>query len=96
LPPGGLVVSLEVNDHHATVARHSIGRAVPGVKVEVRVGPAAVTIRDGLVTEAAPAEANAVAARAFNAAIAAHPRLESMIVPIVRHTIDGMSISIVK
>jgi hypothetical protein len=44
---------------------------------------------------AAPAEANAMAARAFNAAIAAHPRLESIIVPVVRRTIDGMSISIV-
>jgi predicted O-methyltransferase YrrM len=141
LPPGGMVVSLEVSHHHATVARRSIGRAVPGVRVEVRVGPAAVTlrqmaaarerpfdfvfidadkpgyveylglvvplsrpgtviladnvIRDGLVMAAAPAEANAMAARAFNAAIAAHPRLESIIVPVVRRTIDGMSISIV-
>jgi predicted O-methyltransferase YrrM len=53
-------------------------------------------IRDGLVMEAAPPDANAAGARAFNAAMAAHPRLESIIVPIVRQTIDGMSISIVK
>ena len=139
--PGGLVVSLEVSDHHATVARRSLARAVPGVAVEVRVGPAAASlrqmaatrepafdfvfidadkpsyvhylelvmpltrpgtvivadnlIRDGAVMDAIPADENATGARAFNAAIAAHPRLESTILPIVRHTIDGMSISIV-
>lgn len=142
LAPGGLVVSLEVNDRHATVARHSLARAVPGVNIEVRVGPAAATlrqlaaaderafdfvfidadkpgyveylelvmplsrpgtvivadnvIRDGLVMAATPPDDNAQGVRAFNAAIAAHPSLESIIVPIVRHTIDGMSISIVK
>ena len=53
-------------------------------------------IRDGLVLETAPPDDNARSARAFNAAVAAHPRLESIIVPIVRRTIDGMSISIVK
>jgi hypothetical protein len=35
-------------------------------------------------------------ARAFNAVIAAHPLLDSIILPIVRDTIDGMSISIVR
>ncbi len=53
-------------------------------------------IRDGLVLDTAPTDGNTQAARAFNAAIAAHPRLESIIVPIVRRTIDGMSISLVK
>jgi len=53
-------------------------------------------IRDGAVMDAAPADDNAKGARAFNAAIAGHPRLESTILPIVRNTIDGMSISIVK
>ena len=53
-------------------------------------------VRDGLVMAATPPDENARAARAFNAAIAAHPRLDSIIVPIVRQTIDGMSISIVK
>lgn len=142
IQPGGLVVSLEVSAHHAAVARHSIARAVPGVNVDVRVGPAADAlramanaaepafdfvfidadkpgyveylalvlplsrsgtvivadnlIRDGLVMPAVPPDNNARGARAFNAAIAAHPRLESIIVPIVRHTIDGMSISVVK
>lgn len=52
-------------------------------------------IRDGLVLDAAPADPNARAARAFNAAIAAHPRLESLILPIMREYVDGLSISIV-
>jgi predicted O-methyltransferase YrrM len=53
-------------------------------------------IREGAVMDASPADENARAARAFNATVAAHPRLESIIVPIVRTSIDGMSISIVK
>jgi predicted O-methyltransferase YrrM len=53
-------------------------------------------IRDGKVIEASPVDDNAKGARAFNAAIAAHPQLQSVIVPLVRDTIDGISISIVK
>lgn len=53
-------------------------------------------IRDGLVMAPMPTDDNARGARAFNAAVAAHPRLDSIIVPVVRRTIDGMSISIVK
>lgn len=142
LPPGGLVISLELNAHHAEVARTSIARAMTGANVEVRVGPAADTlrqmaqaheppfdfifidadkpgyvqyltlvmpltrsgtvivadnlIRDGLVMAVNLPDDNTKGARAFNAAIAADPRLESTILPIVRRTIDGMSISIVK
>ena len=46
--------------------------------------------------ETNPSDDNAKGARAFNTVLAAHPRLESTIVPIIRHTIDGMSISIVR
>jgi predicted O-methyltransferase YrrM len=53
-------------------------------------------IRNGLVMEPEPSDENARAARAFNAALAAHARLESLIVPIMRNTIDGLSISIVR
>ena len=53
-------------------------------------------VRNGLVLDATPADDNAKAAREFNATVAAHPRLESIIVPIVRTAIDGMSISIVR
>jgi predicted O-methyltransferase YrrM len=34
--------------------------------------------------------------RAFNARLAAHPRLDSIILPIMREHLDGLSISIVK
>lgn len=53
-------------------------------------------IHDGRVMSSPLPDDNARGARAFNEAIAAHPRLESIIVPIVRLTIDGMSILIVK
>ena len=53
-------------------------------------------IRHGAVLGRAIGDANAVGARAFNEAIAAHPRLESTIVPIIRESVDGLSISIVR
>jgi predicted O-methyltransferase YrrM len=53
-------------------------------------------IRHGLVLDAATDDASAQGARAYNAAIAAHPRLESIVLPILRDTIDGLSISLVK
>jgi predicted O-methyltransferase YrrM len=141
LPPTGVVVTLELSEIHAEVARRNIGRAAPAARVDIRVGPAADAlramagletpfdfvfidadkpayvqylelaiplsrpgtvivadnvIRDGAVMASAPPDANAAGARAFNAALAAHPRLESIIVPLVRETTDGMSISVVK
>ena len=142
LPPSGLVVSLELNHRHAAVARSNLDRAALAARVEVRVGPAADSlrrmtaaneapfdfvfidadkpgyvrylelvlplshpetvivvdnvVRNGLVLDATPADDNAKAAREFNATVAAHPRLESIILPIVRTAIDGMSISIVR
>ncbi len=53
-------------------------------------------IRNGLVMEESPADENARGARAFNAALAAHAGLESIVLPIIRDKFDGMSISIVK
>jgi predicted O-methyltransferase YrrM len=52
-------------------------------------------IRHGSVMEAVPPDDSARGAKAFNEALAAHPRLESIVLPIVRDTIDGISISIV-
>jgi caffeoyl-CoA O-methyltransferase len=141
LPPGGRLVSLELVEHHAQVARASVAHGAPGVDVEVRVGSAASTlraliaageppfdvvfidadkpgyetylalalelsrpgtliladnvIRNGLVMDEAPADPNARAARAFNQALASHPRLESLILPIVRQYVDGLAISVV-
>ncbi len=53
-------------------------------------------IRDGAVLDEAPEDENARAARSFNAKLAAEPRLESIIIPVLGKRIDGMSISIVK
>ena len=53
-------------------------------------------IRNGAVLDAQPADDNARAIRAFNAKLAADPALDSVILPVMRETIDGMSISIVR
>lgn len=53
-------------------------------------------LRNGLVLEDDPADENARGVKAFNEAIAAHPRLESIVLPIYREQIDGLSISLVK
>ena len=53
-------------------------------------------LRNGRVLEAKPADANDRGAKAFNEAMAAHPRLESIILPIYRDKLDGLSISRVK
>lgn len=45
LPAGGRLVSLEVNPHHAQVARANLERAGVGDAVDVRVGPAAEALR---------------------------------------------------
>lgn len=44
LPAGGRVVTLELDPHHAEVARANLERAGLGEIVEVRVGPAADTL----------------------------------------------------
>jgi len=53
-------------------------------------------IRHGRVLDTDPQDPADRGARAYNAAIASHPRLESLILPIIRHRIDGLAISIVK
>ncbi|MDE3195941.1 MAG: O-methyltransferase [Acidobacteriota bacterium] len=53
-------------------------------------------IRNGSVMEDNPADPNSQGARAYNAVAAAHPRLESIALPILKDKIDGMTISIVK
>jgi predicted O-methyltransferase YrrM len=53
-------------------------------------------IRHGGAMQNPPLDENAAAVRAFNQALASHPRLESLVVPIIRHRIDGLSISLVK
>lgn len=142
LPADGIVLSLELDQKHAAVARKSIDRAGIGSRVTIDVGPAAETmqrlirdrvlpfdlifidadkpgyveyldlslqlsrpgtviladnlIRDGAVLDEAVQEENARAARTFNAKLAAAPRLESIIIPVLGKRTDGMSISIFK
>ena len=45
LPDDGRLITLEIDPHHAEVARRNFERAGVGHKVEVRVGPASETLR---------------------------------------------------
>ncbi len=53
-------------------------------------------LRNGRVLEENPIDTNDRGAKGFNDAMAAHPRLESIILPIYRDKLDGLSISRVK
>lgn len=44
LPADGKLISLELEEHHATVARRNVAQAGLAEKVEVRVGPALATL----------------------------------------------------
>jgi len=142
LPAGGKVITLELDQKHAEVARHNLDRAGVADRVEVRVGRAVDSlrrmldqqeapfdlifidadkpgyveyldlalqlshkgtviladnlIRNGRVIVEQPTDESARGAKAFNDALAAQQRLESIILPIIRENLDGLSISIVK
>jgi predicted O-methyltransferase YrrM len=142
LPADGRVITLELDEKHAEVARHNLDRAGVADRVEVRVGRASETlrtmidrheapfdlifidadkagyveyldlsvqlshvgtiiladnlIRNGRVMDAVPDNAAARGAKAYNESMAARPELESIILPIIRENLDGLSISIVK
>jgi len=142
VPPGGRVVTLEVDPARADVARRNLEGAAPGVTIDVRVGDAAESLHDmishretpfdlvfidadkprymeylnlalrlsrpgtviladnvirhGQVMDETTDDESARAARAYNAAIASHPRLDSIVLPILRDTIDGLAISVVR
>jgi predicted O-methyltransferase YrrM len=53
-------------------------------------------IRNGRVIDTQPDNAAARGAKAYNESMAARPELESIILPIIRENLDGLSISIVK
>jgi predicted O-methyltransferase YrrM len=53
-------------------------------------------IRGGRVIETKPPDVSDAGAAAFNQAIARHPKLESLILPLLRTRVDGLSISIVR
>ena len=141
LPAGGKVITLELEQKHADVARRNLDRNGVGDRVEIRVGRAIDSlrkmietgeapfevifidadkenyieylnlslqlarvgtviladnlIRNGRVLADYPADVNARAVKAYNETIATHPRLDSIILPIIRTNLDGLSISIV-
>jgi predicted O-methyltransferase YrrM len=142
LPADGKVVTLELDEKHAAIARVNLDQAGVADRVEVRVGRAVEAmrrmidqheapfdlifidadkpsyveyldlslqlsragtviladnlIRNGRVMEDRPIDEAARGAKAFNAALAAHRKLESIILPIIRANLDGLSISLVK
>ena len=141
LPVDGKLITLELDQKHADVARRNLNRAGVSDRVEIRVGRAVDSlrtlidhvetpfdlifvdadkpsypdyltlamqlahpgtiiladnlIRNGRVLNAQSTDESARGARAYNAAIAAHPRLESIVLPIIRENLDGLAISIV-
>lgn len=142
LPNDGKLITLELDQKHAEVARQNLDRAGVGDRVEVRVGKASDSlkkmieqheaafdvifidadkvgyveylnlslqlthsgsiiladnlIRNGGVMEQNPSDENARGAKAYNEALAANAKLDSLILPIIRDSLDGLSISIVK
>lgn len=53
-------------------------------------------IRDGEVIQDAPSDPSDRAIKAFNETIARHPRLDSLVLPIIREAFDGLSLSLVR
>jgi predicted O-methyltransferase YrrM len=142
LPSDGKLITLELDQKHAEVARRNLTRAGVGDRVEVRVGKAIDSlkqmidqheaefdvifidadkvsyveylnlslqlahagsiiladnlIRNGRAMEQNPSDDNARGAKAYNDAMAKNPKLDSIILPIIRDNLDGISISIVK
>lgn len=141
LPANGQLITLELDEKHAAVARRNLDRAGVGDRVEIVIGrgvdsltsllerneppfdlifidadkPSYVAylngalklaragtviladnlIRNGRVMSERPGDASAQGAKDYNDAIAHHPRLESIVLPIIRENLDGLSISIV-
>lgn len=52
-------------------------------------------LRDGAVVDEPPPDANAAGVAAFNRALAAHPRLDAVILPVIRGYVDGLALAIV-
>jgi predicted O-methyltransferase YrrM len=138
LPADGVLISLEIDEHHADVARRNIERAGLSAKVEVRVGPALESLaaietaneapfdlvfidadkdgyvsylerslpllRDGGILLGDNTLPDAVlepdgdsGAKRYNTAVAAHPDLVSIIIPVLRgEHIDGLLVSVKK
>ncbi len=138
LPEDGKLISLELDPHHADVARRNIERAGLSRKVEIRVGPAldsltrmtadgeapfdllfidadkdgyvdylrlaaplvragGLILGDNTLPDAVLDPAGNSGTKRYNASVAAHPDLVSIIVPVLRSRgIDGLLISVKK
>jgi len=142
LPADGRMISLELEEQHARVARANLDRAGVGGKVEIRTGPALENlqrmlaageapfdvifidadktgypayldcafklvksgslilgdnvIRNGRVTGDEPGDASLEAIRAFNQRLADDPRLDTLLLPLMRDSLDGLAIARVK
>lgn len=134
LPEGGRLISLELDAHHADVARRNVARAGLADTVEIRVGPASDSLakmagteppfdlafidadKDGYVgyleqvvplvrpgglilgdntlTHSALDPNADTGITRYNAAVAARADLISVIIPTLRHDIDGLLVSV--
>jgi caffeoyl-CoA O-methyltransferase len=136
LPEGGRLVSLELDAHHAEVARSNVERAGLSERVEVRVGdaresladlhgagevfdlvfidadkegypeyldwslklsrPGTVILADNVIrggTVLEPEGGSGEAVQRFNRLLAEEPRLEAVLLPIIRERVDGIAIA---
>lgn len=137
LPADGKLVTLELEEKHAAVARKNLERAGLLSKVEIRVGdarqllaqmtgepafdlvfidadkpsypayldaalklthPGSVILADNVIRDGRVANANdddpiVRAIRQFNQQLASHPDLEIILLPLMRHKIDGLAIA---
>jgi len=134
LPADGVLISLELEAHHADVARSNVARAGLSDRVEIRTGSAAESLRamiaagesefdivfidadkpsyveylelslqlvrpgglilaDNALSHNAITESPESPMHCYNAAVAAHPELESVIVPALKNGVDGLVIS---
>lgn len=139
LPQDGRLVSLELSEHHAAVARNNLNRAGLSGRVQVRVAdardslaelreagevfdltfidaekegyqeylewalalsrPGSVIIADNVVRSGRviePEDGSQEVISSFNRQLSQDVRLESLILPLLRENIDGISISRVK
>jgi caffeoyl-CoA O-methyltransferase len=134
LPEEGKLITLEIDPHHAEVARRNFERAGAAPKIDVRVGAASETLkqlaaagepqfdlifidtdktgyteylqlsvpllREGGILLADNTLPDAVltqeesGTKRYNAAVAQHPELTSIVIPILRqHGMDGLTVS---
>ena len=135
LPEDGCLITLEIDPHHAEVARRNFARAGLETRVQVHVGSAADSLRELTVANEPPFDLIFIDAdkdsytkcfmlalpllregglmlgdntlrpevltpeesgtKNYNAAVAAHPELTTIIIPILRQCgMDGLTVSL--